>query len=236
MARILVVENDPFWLEKIIRSLPNDDVDGAQEYEVAVDLLSRNTYDISIVDLNLLDTPEFYSDDNLGGDILELLRSDYPATCRIALTGHTPSRVMGIVRKYGVADLLLKQNMALEAVKKVVQDALEGKSAELQPGVRVRRMGAQKDLNNWQASRSWMLQERLRELRNDLNSPPRGLSEAKAGDRRAELLEQIGALEQEQKELDRECSDVYEALNTASTTKATSAAIARIGPLKKRFA
>jgi DNA-binding NarL/FixJ family response regulator len=235
MARVLVVENDQFWLGKICGSLPEHDVDRARDYQEAVSLLHQKTYDIAIVDLNLLDTPEYYADDNLGGRILKLLRSDYPETCRIALTGHTPSRVMDIVLEYGLADLLLKQNMMLNAVATVVQDALEGKSAELQPGVRASRMAAQDDLNRWQTNRTWDFEQRLRELRNDLNSPPRGLSEAKAGERRAALLAQISAAEREQEEFERQCSDVYEALNAASTTEATSTAVARLDKLKRRF-
>jgi len=235
MARILVVDNDQFWLEKISQSLPNHDVDGASEYQEAVDLLSQKTYDIAIVDLNLLDAPGYYPDDNLGGEILKLLRSDYPGTCRIALTGHPPGRVMGIVNEYGVADLLLKQNMTLDAVRKVVQDALAGTSDQLQPGVRVSRLGAQDDLNRWQTDRIWMFEQRLRKLRNDLNSPPRGLSEAEAGDHRTALLEQIGALDREREEFERQFSDVSEALNAASTTRATSAVLGRIDTLKERF-
>jgi CheY-like chemotaxis protein len=235
MARVLIIDNDPFWLDRISGSLPEYDVDTARDYQEAVRLLHQKTYDIAIVDLNLLDTPEYHADDNLGGRILRLLRSEYPGTCRIALTGHTPSRVMGIVHEYGLADLLLKQNMMLNAVGKVVQDALAGKSAELQPGVRVSRLAAQDDLNRWQTNRTWVFEQRRRELRNDLNSPPRGLSEANAGERRAVLLAQIDAVDREQAEFERQCSDVYEELNAASTSEATSAAVGRIDAIKKRF-
>jgi DNA-binding NarL/FixJ family response regulator len=235
MARILVVENDQFWLGQICGSLPEHDVDRARDYQEAVSLLQQKTFDIAIVDLNLLDTPERYADDNLGGRILKLLKSDYPATCRIALTGHTPSRVMDIVLEYGVADLLLKENMMLNAVGTVVQDALEGRSAELPPGVRASRMSVQDSLNRWQTSRTWNFEQRLRELRNDLNSPPRGLSEAKAGERRAALLAQISAVEQERAEFERECLAAYEELNAASTSDATSMVVRRIDELKRRF-
>jgi DNA-binding NarL/FixJ family response regulator len=226
MARILVVDNDHFWVDQISGSLPEDNIDGAGSYQEAVDFLRRKTYDIAIVDLNLMDEPGHYTDDGLGGEILKLLKSDYPETCRIALTGHTPSAVMEILREYRVADLLLKQNMTLGAVRKVVQAARDGRSAELPPGVRVERTGAQDDLSHWQ---------RLQNLRNDLTSPPRGLSEAEAESHQAALDEQIGVLEQEQLEFERECSDIREALSTASTTEAIAELLARIDVLKRRF-
>jgi DNA-binding NarL/FixJ family response regulator len=235
MARILVVDNDQFWLEKISQSLPEHDVDGASEYQETVDRLGQNMYDIAIIDLNLLDAPGYYPDDNLGGEILKLLRSDYPGTCRIALTGHPPGRVMGIVREYDVADLLLKQTMTLDAVRQVVQDALAGRSADLQPGVRANRLAAQDDLNRSKTDRTWTFEQRVQKLRNDLNSPPRGLSEAEAGKRRETLLAKIAAVEQEQQEFERECSRVNDALNAASTTEATSKAVARLDELKRRF-
>lgn len=235
MARILVVDNEQFWLDQISESLPDDDVDGARKYREAVSLLQQNTYDIAIVDLNLMDAPGYYARDKLGGRILKLLKSDYPETCRIALTGDTPPTVMEIVREYGVADLLLKQNMTLDAVSKVVQAALKGRSYEMQPGVRVKKLAAQDDLNRWKTDRIWMFEQRLRELRNDLKSSPRGLSEAEAADRRAALLAQVDAAEHEQEEFERECSDVNEALNAASTTEATAEAVGRIDTLKERF-
>lgn len=235
MARILVVDNDQTWLDLISKSLPAYDVVVADTYDSALGALRRGSYDAAVVDLNLADSPELPIEDRLGAEILKLLRSDYPETCRIALTAYPPGAVMAFVREYDVADLLLKQNMTLSVVREVVQAALEGKSAELPPGVRGGKSGAQDDFDRWRRDRIWAFDQQLRTQRNDLNSPPRGLSEATADEHRAALRQQIRALERKRDEFERECSGVQAMLDDISTPEWVSATQDRIDGLKQRF-
>src|ERR1035438_2476041 len=124
-ARILFVEDEPDWLDVISRALPDYEVDMASSYGQALELLHAGEfYDVALVDLNLMDSGEFDSRDQLGGEVLRLLRDNYPATRRIAMTGWPPSSVRTIFESFDVDDLLLKQNMTLSDVRHGIEQAL----------------------------------------------------------------------------------------------------------------
>ncbi len=122
MNRILLVDDEPAWLEQLKRALPGCDVDAARTYEEAEELLGKNeAYDVAVVDLNLID-----GGDELGGKLLTLLRKSYPLTRRIALSGTPPGSVWTkVFNLYAVDELLLKNSMTLQEFRQAVETALQ---------------------------------------------------------------------------------------------------------------
>ena len=86
MARIIRVEDEPDWIEFTRGALADHRVDSASNYAQALELIQGNApYDIALVDLSL-----GRDDDRLGGEILDLLKTEYPSTRRIVITGRPP--------------------------------------------------------------------------------------------------------------------------------------------------
>lgn len=124
-GRILVVDDERDWLELIVRTLPDHEVDGASSYGQALELInSGRSYDLAIVDLNLMDSGKVDTRDRLGGGLLDLLRDNYPATRRIAMTGWPLTSVRQVFDRFDVDELLLKQRMALADIRHVVEHTL----------------------------------------------------------------------------------------------------------------
>jgi ActR/RegA family two-component response regulator len=136
MARILLVDNDSEWLGIIHRSLPEYQVDLAQSYDDAMARIRNEVpYDLAIVDLNLIDSPDRNTGDLLGSDILRHLAARSPATQRIVLTGLPPSNVKRqILDRYRVDDVLIKGNISLPAIRSVVLAAVARKEAGAEAG------------------------------------------------------------------------------------------------------
>src|SRR5689334_8697890 len=110
MITVLLVDDDDEWRGLITRALPGYHVKGAESYAQALSLLRSDTpYDVAIVDLNLIGG-RF---DQLGKELLDELRNDYPSIPRIALTGHYLGSVRELMDRYDLADLLLKNDMTL---------------------------------------------------------------------------------------------------------------------------
>jgi CheY-like chemotaxis protein len=133
MARILLVEDDEEWVYLIREALAQHVVHTANSYDGAMEALRQGVvYDVAIVDLNLVKPPgpgarvrlRGTVRDMLGGNILDLLRKEYPQTRRIALTGLPPGKVREILDRYDVDDLLLKGDMTVPAVQEAVLASL----------------------------------------------------------------------------------------------------------------
>jgi CheY-like chemotaxis protein len=135
MARILHVENEPEWLDIVRRALADHQVDSAGTYERALMLLRDSSpYDLALVDLNLEQ-----GNDGLGGEILDLLKLEHPATKRIVVTARPPSGAMmaNIIRRYGADEVLIKGQLRLPDLRRAVAGSLGGadetESAEPMP-------------------------------------------------------------------------------------------------------
>jgi len=234
MARILLVDNDQIWQELIKGSLPGHIVDSALSYDGALAAIQNGDgYDLAIVDLNLMDQPDRETHDLLGGKILELLRSDYPATRRIALTADTPPAVMKILKQYEVDDLLQKPRMTFDVVREVVQAALEQTSGEFPPGVRGGKTDLRQDFSRWREGRGGWFDQQQQSLRNDLNSPIRGTGRPDA--ERAALRRRLDELDRQQQEFNRECAEIVAMIAGISSAADMSAAELRVEQLKRRF-
>lgn len=236
MARILLVDNDQDWLDLIGGSLPDYEVEMVRSYKAAVRAIrSGTTYDVAIVDLNLIDSPNRSTLDDLGGKFLDKLRKECPETRRIALTAYTPSNVKRVLDKYVVDDLLLKANMALSVVPEVVQAALALTSAELPPGARARRSELRQDLDRWQQDQAMRLDQQLQRLRNDLAGSALLSGGAKAARTATARKTRLDALEARREFFDRECARVAAIVNGIGSADNVSVEQAAIDDLKREF-
>jgi len=150
MARVLLVDDEDIWLKPIRRALPGHEVDQAHSYEEALELLGGDiAYDVAIVDLNLLGSDKAVKNDRLGGELLKLMKNQYPSVRRIALTGEPPTAVAAIFNKYDVDDLLLKENFDLSVVRDVVDAALKQIPRDVPDKFRVEKLELRGHLHSW---------------------------------------------------------------------------------------
>lgn len=164
MHRILLVDNEPDWLTLMSRALPGYYIDKASSYDDALRLLQGGpSYDVAVVDLNLVD-----SGDGLGREVLAWLHKERPQTRRIALTAFPPGAVRrDIFIIYDVDELLLKPFMPLSLLREVVQAALARGTDDIEPGLRASRSELWQDLRSWQDDIERPIVQRLRTLEKD---------------------------------------------------------------------
>ena len=177
MIRILLVEDDDDFRALIGESLPGYRVDGAASYAEALDLLRDGApYDVAIVDLNLMKGRL----DQLGRDLLGELKTDYPSIPRIALTGQALGAVSGLIEEYGLADLLLKNEMTLAEARRVLRRVLRSVAGELSPDLRARRGDLWEEFIEWRDSVRRPIDWEVRTLENDLQNSGRARAAADA--------------------------------------------------------
>ena len=132
MARILHVDDDKSWRELIKRRLGDHHIDSAGSQQEAIRLLKTEpAYDVALVDLNLMT-----DSDGEGGEVLDYLKMRHPSTRRILVTGNPPGGPMrkNMFDRYDVVDILIKRDMNLADLRRVVEEAIaEGSSEPSQP-------------------------------------------------------------------------------------------------------
>lgn len=122
MARIIHVEDDSEWIKFARKALADHTVDSANTYIEALLLIRDNPpYDLALVDLNLERNV-----DRLGGEILDVLKADYPTTRRIVVTGQPPAGGLrdNLFERYGLDDVIIKGEATLPGIRRIVAGAL----------------------------------------------------------------------------------------------------------------
>ncbi|MGA8529210.1 MAG: hypothetical protein WB622_05810 [Acidobacteriaceae bacterium] len=160
MARILYVENEEFWRNYITKQLGDHHVDTVGSLQAAVDLLdSEPAYAVALVDLNL------HGDgDGEGGELLDLLYLRYPATKRIVVTGSPPGGSVGkrIFERYDVEALIIKRDLSLPDLRRVVEEAITSRPGELSQSLRLNRWTLRQRFRDWHRIHSERLEGELR--------------------------------------------------------------------------
>jgi response regulator RpfG family c-di-GMP phosphodiesterase len=209
MANVLLVDDERDWLDLIRRALPEYNVQQARSYKKAIALLGGDvTYDVAIVDLNLLRPGRR---DLLGGTLLEKLKSDYPSTRRIALTGFPPTAVKALLDKYDVVDLLLKKDMDFTVVRQVVEAALERTADDPPDDVKIGQAALLKSLRTWKGAELQQLGQQEQTLENDV------LEAKRLGMVAKESATELTALKARRARIEKECSKFTVMVNRVFT-------------------
>jgi CheY-like chemotaxis protein len=159
MAKILHVEDQRHWIDFTRKALADHEVDSAATFDDALEFLRAETdYDVALVDLNLVT-----QDDLLGGEILDLLRSQRPQTRRIVVTGSPPRGPLRarVFERYGVEEIIIKAEFTLPDLRKVVEEALV--VGDIPQGVKLRRSELRQRLRDLQRSEGRVIDRSVRE-------------------------------------------------------------------------
>lgn len=162
MARILHVENERDWIDIIGEALAGHDLDTARSYGEALGFLERySSYDLAVVDLHLRT-----SSDGLGGELLDLLRIRYPGTPRIVVTGSPPAGPIrqNIFERYEVEEIIIKSQFAAPDLRKVVEDSLSRRAAEVPQVTKLQRSELRQRLRDLQRSEGNLIRRRIAEM------------------------------------------------------------------------
>jgi CheY-like chemotaxis protein len=161
LARILYVDDDEFWRGFVVRRLQDHHVDEVGSLSAAITLLdSEAPYAIVLVDLNLENDRDLQ-----GGELLDLLRSRYPRTKRVVVTGNPPA---GSIRKqvferYDVQELIIKKDMDLPDLRRAVEEAIANGDDDLPQSLRLNRSTVRQRFRDWQRTQADRLRAKRRE-------------------------------------------------------------------------
>jgi DNA-binding NtrC family response regulator len=116
--RILIVEDEPDLRQIFVDILTTDgyDISTAHDGEMAIQMLSENTYDLSLIDLYLPKADGF--------QVLAHLQRVSSSTSAIVMTGHASIESAVEAMKQGAADYLTKP-VAIDQLRIVVKKALD---------------------------------------------------------------------------------------------------------------
>ncbi len=166
MARIIYVEDEPFWLDLTRNALVGHRVDSARSFREAITLIQENeAYDIALVDLNLEE-----DDDRLGGEILDLLRMDYPSTRLIVVTGRPPVGGLraNIFQRYGVDEIIIKGRTTLPDLRKIVTDVLRADSStNIIQDVKIDKSELMQRYRDWRGHAENIIRTKMGETQDD---------------------------------------------------------------------
>jgi len=160
LARILYVDDEKDWRDYITRQLRDHHVDAVDSVQAAVDLLDSGApYAVALVDLNLHD-----NGDGEGGELLDLLCLRYPATKRVVVTGSPPGGDIGkrILTAYDAEALIIKGNLQLPDLRRVVEEAIAVSPGELPQSLRLNRWIVRQRFRDWHRAQSDRLDDALR--------------------------------------------------------------------------
>lgn len=153
------MDDDDFWLKLIKDRLGDHHVDSAESLQKAIDLLqSGSSYDVALVDLNLAG-----DDDLQGGDLLDLMRIRYPHTRRVLVTGSPPAgSVRNIFKRYDVDEIIIKRDMSLPDLRRVVEEAVARRPSEPPESLRLSQSSLKQRFRDWRIAQADRLQNEIR--------------------------------------------------------------------------
>lgn len=130
--QILVVDDDPVWLNKLVKILEKADkrysVLKAATYEKAIQSLESETFQLAVVDVNLADAPVDESGEpgnRRGLDIIKKIRERAPDMSVIIVTGFGTFKVAReAFKERGVLDTIPKQDFDLGEFRSLVSEAI----------------------------------------------------------------------------------------------------------------
>jgi CheY-like chemotaxis protein len=177
VARIIYVEDEAIWLDLTRSALMGHQVDSARTFDEAVSLIRENgPYDLALVDLNLRG-----DNDRLGGEVLDLLKMDYPSTRRIVVTGHPPVGGLraNIFERYGVEEVIIKGHTTLPELRKIVTEVLQSDtSVNVTQEFKVGKSELSQRYRDWHSHLEGIIRTRIREAQSGTRKPGRTRGES----------------------------------------------------------
>jgi len=150
VARIIHVEDQSEWIDVVRRALADHDVDSARTWDQALALLrGPDAYELALIDLNLGN-----QDERAGGEILDLLRVDFPRTRRVVITAVPPAGDLRsrIYDRYGVEDIIIKDKTTLPDLQLVVRRALKREANQVSSRVNELASALRERCRDWRLS------------------------------------------------------------------------------------
>lgn len=226
MAKVLLVEDEGFWLDIIPRALPEYEVDRAQTYEEAIARLGDAAdYDLAIVDLNLLPI----GSDGLGRRLLEYMRENHPSIRRIGLTGQPLTAVRAVLDRYELDDLLLKDKINLSEVRNVVDAGLARAAGDVPDKFVVARLQLRGSLHSWEETVCLRWAQLSRTLRIDIRDAEH------LGKKADESEKALAALEARQRGLEADSAELAARVANIRSEAGVEEAFAEFAALQARY-
>lgn len=211
MARIIHVEDETQWIDVVRRALADHEVDSARTWEQALALLrGPGTYDLALIDLNLGG-----DDDKEGGEVLDLLREDYPPIRRVIITAVPPAGDLRsrIYERYGVQDIIIKDRTTLPDLQLVVRRALKRRPQEISADTNLQASTLRERYQVWVEGIKQKLRSSIREA--ETTALHLGRSSDKAAQEARAALDDWRAV---QRLLAAECAQLDSLISAANTS------------------
>lgn len=228
MSKILHVEDEDSWRGFVKRALADHHIDSAASPDEALYYLQGEVpYDLALVDLNLIKPGDL-----LGGEILDLLRSRYPSTRRIVVTGSPPGGSLraNIFERYEVEEIIIKGQLTLPDLRRVVEGALDQKMWGVPQDVKLRKSELKQRFRDWQRSQASLMNDKMREAEGHLRDTEK--LHGQSGRRAQEALSVVQA----QRDLfESDCSAIAELLDGAVVMKDVVRALEELGRVEERY-
>jgi CheY-like chemotaxis protein len=161
MPRILHVEDEDIWRTFVKQALADHHIDSAASADQALHYLQGSApYDLALVDLHLIKPGDL-----LGGEILDLLRTRYPLTRRIVVTGSPPRGPLraNIFERYEVEEIIIKGDVTLPDLRRVVEGALDLTMWDVPQEVKLRKSELRQRFRDWRRSQQNLINDKIRE-------------------------------------------------------------------------
>jgi CheY-like chemotaxis protein len=229
LARILHVDDDESWRQIIKRRLGDHQIDSAESLQQAIGLLqTESPYDVALVDLNLAT-----DSDRQGGDLLDLMQIRYPSTRRILVTGSPPA---GSVRKnlferYDVDEIIIKRDMDLPDLRRVVEEAVARGLAGPSQSLRLDRSTLRQRFRDWQKAQSDLLKNEIRVAGEHVHD-----AEKASGQSRQRAQTTMEAVKQKEAEFKLTCARLHRLLEDIDDEDQFNAALAALNAAEDDFA
>lgn len=132
MIKIVITEDQSNW-QRLLQAMLQPSGYGlhiVNTCEAAVALLEQGIIDLVIANINLLDDPAI-PHDQLGLELLQRIKQDYPHLPRIVITGDPPGPLLSSFMPLGVDDVLIKGHFTALQLREAIQKALDKRSPAL---------------------------------------------------------------------------------------------------------
>jgi CheY-like chemotaxis protein len=227
VARIIYVEDGPEWIDIVRRALVDHKVEFALTGDEALLLLrDRDAYDLAIIDWNLEG-----DDDQTGGDVLDFLKAEFPATRRVVVTGSPPAGDLQsrLYDRYDLHGMIIKDKTRIRDLQLVVRRALNRPANQIPVHVNLEATKLQERYREWRDRVEDEIRSHVIEAENAAQYPARMQRSAEGASVALGRWRALRTL------LRAECSRLDELIAAATTSDDVQAATRQLEQAISRF-